>query len=173
MRVLQRGGRAESGRRFGWSDVVFRWMRLNLELLLFRHCCASADCAGMLCDRGLTCVKMRVMWRRIENSAELEARKLREIRKTCASESGCGASFPYPAMIRSLGGPRTALSARRTLSTLNQSLLLSSRRKVEASNSKASDQVGDLLAKRWLGGAAAKGNDTDRVRSFSAPWRGR
>lgn len=57
----------------------------------------------------------------------------------------------------------------RTLTTTNlttsvsPTLLAQSRRRVDEINSKASDQVGDQLARRWLSAAGAAGSDTDRV----------
>lgn len=50
-----------------------------------------------------------------------------------------------------------------TPTTCSPTLLAHSRRQVDLANSKASDQLGDVMAKRWLGGAGAKGTDTDRV----------
>ncbi|GAA5992244.1 hypothetical protein JCM10908_001835 [Rhodotorula pacifica] len=42
------------------------------------------------------------------------------------------------------------------------SLLLASNRRVEAQQQAASDEIGDLMAKRWLGSAIATGTDADR-----------
>ena len=43
------------------------------------------------------------------------------------------------------------------------SSLLASQRRVDAQQQKASDELGDIMAKRWLGSAMAAGTDTDRV----------
>lgn len=56
----------------------------------------------------------------------------------------------------------------RTLTTsVSPSLLAHSRRQVDLANSKRSDELGDIMAKRWLGSAGIKGNDTDRVSLIS------
>lgn len=47
--------------------------------------------------------------------------------------------------------------------TVSPTLLAQSRKRVDLVNEKASDQLGDIMAKRWLGGAGAAGTDTDRV----------
>ncbi|KAI5478616.1 N-acetyl-gamma-glutamyl-phosphate reductase / acetylglutamate kinase [Pseudohyphozyma bogoriensis] len=57
---------------------------------------------------------------------------------------------------------RPAAATRSLTSTVSPTLLAKSRRVVDEANSKASDQLGDLMAKRWLGGAAARGTDSDR-----------
>lgn len=57
-----------------------------------------------------------------------------------------------------------ALSSLSTSSTsVSPTLLANSRRRVEQQQEKASDQLGDVMIKRWLGGAGAVGPDTDRV----------
>lgn len=69
---------------------------------------------------------------------------------------------------------RAPLQGVRTLATSNlttavsPTLLAQSRRRVDEINSKASDQVGDQLARRWLSAAGAAGSDTDRVSHFYA-----
>ncbi|SGY76070.1 BQ5605_C005g03465 [Microbotryum silenes-dioicae] len=59
---------------------------------------------------------------------------------------------------------RAAGHGTRSLTThVPASLLAQSRRKVEQANERASDQMGDIMAKRWLGGVvSAAGTDTDR-----------
>lgn len=60
--------------------------------------------------------------------------------------------------------PRVLPALTRSITTVNSALLRSSSLKIEAAHSSASDQLGDVMAKRWLGGVGAgKGNDTDRV----------
>lgn len=49
-------------------------------------------------------------------------------------------------------------------SSAPSSLLLQSQRRVEAQQQRASDELGDIMAKRWLGNAVAHSTDADRVR---------
>ncbi|BGP19393.1 hypothetical protein JCM10213_000630 [Rhodosporidiobolus nylandii] len=58
---------------------------------------------------------------------------------------------------------RAAPRAARTLSTTSYTPnLLASQRRVQAKQEAASDEMGDLIARRWLGNAAAQGTDADR-----------
>ncbi|GAA6009130.1 hypothetical protein JCM11491_005763 [Sporobolomyces phaffii] len=62
---------------------------------------------------------------------------------------------------------RTAASSARAARTLSSTVatpssLLASQRRVEAQQQKASDELGDIMAKRWLGSAMAAGTDSDR-----------
>ncbi|KAL8280597.1 hypothetical protein RQP46_006920 [Phenoliferia psychrophenolica] len=66
-------------------------------------------------------------------------------------------------MLRSMAPLRRIPLASRSLTTsVSPTLLAKSRRTVELANEKQSDQLGDIMAKRWLGGAGAKGTDSDR-----------
>lgn len=70
--------------------------------------------------------------------------------------------------------PLPTAAARRQVAPLsssaaNPSSLLASNRRVEAQQQAASDELGDLMAKRWLGSAIATGTDADRVSPLSAP----
>ncbi|GAA6030914.1 hypothetical protein JCM8097_008933 [Rhodosporidiobolus ruineniae] len=66
--------------------------------------------------------------------------------------------------------PRTRTLARALKATPTRALsssaavpnLLASRRRVEAKQQQASDELGDIVARRWLGNAAATGTDADR-----------
>jgi hypothetical protein len=64
--------------------------------------------------------------------------------------------FPLPAAARRQVAPLSSSAA-------NPSSLLASNRRVEAQQQAASDELGDLMAKRWLGSAIATGTDADRV----------
>ncbi|KAM0746094.1 Arg-6 protein [Meredithblackwellia eburnea MCA 4105] len=59
-------------------------------------------------------------------------------------------------------GLPTAQLGRRSLATVSPTMLAKSRRTVDAANSQASDQLGDIMAKRWLGNAVSRGTDSDR-----------
>ncbi|GAA6013253.1 hypothetical protein JCM10207_000833 [Rhodosporidiobolus poonsookiae] len=62
---------------------------------------------------------------------------------------------------RALRAP--AATATRALSTSGAvPNLLASQRRVAAQQEKASDELGDIMARRWLGNAAAQGTDADR-----------
>lgn len=56
---------------------------------------------------------------------------------------------------------RRSLSTSATTASTSQ-LLAKARRTVDHANSLASDQLGDIMAKRWLGAATSKGTDSDR-----------
>jgi hypothetical protein len=57
----------------------------------------------------------------------------------------------------------------RNISSVSSTLLAKSRQVVQSSHDQASDQLGDLMAKRWLGAVRAPnqnsqgGSDSDRV----------
>lgn len=68
-------------------------------------------------------------------------------------------------MLRTMALRRLPATTRSLTTSVSPTLLAKSRRTVELANDKASDQLGDIMAKRWLGGAGAKGTDSDRVRS--------
>ena len=77
-------------------------------------------------------------------------------------------SYHIAIMLRSMTPLRRIPLASRSLTTsVSPTLLAKSRRTVELAESKRSDEVGDIMAKRWLGGAGAKGTDSDRVRRRS------
>lgn len=79
----------------------------------------------------------------------------------------------YTTMLQSRHLPKSiARHGHRYLSTAGSAvvtsptLLARSRRQVELAQDAASEQLGDIMAKRWLGNAAsAVGPDTDRVSS--------
>ncbi|GAA5832028.1 hypothetical protein JCM11251_002793 [Rhodosporidiobolus azoricus] len=64
--------------------------------------------------------------------------------------------------VRALRTP--SVQSTRTLSSSSVAPvnLLASQRRVEAQQAKASDELADIMAKRWLGNAAAHGTDADR-----------
>ncbi|GAA5929950.1 hypothetical protein JCM1841_001224 [Sporobolomyces salmonicolor] len=66
------------------------------------------------------------------------------------------------ALSRSLRSAAPAAAARPLSSTSSAPSLLASQRRVEAQQQRASDELGDIMAKRWLGSAIATGTDTDR-----------
>lgn len=79
-------------------------------------------------------------------------------------------------MLSLLKSPRVIPSLTRSLASTSvstSSLLLQSKRAVDKANDYQSDQLGDIMVKRWLGGAAAKGVDTDRVSRTRSEGRGR
>lgn len=66
------------------------------------------------------------------------------------------------------------ITTTRSITQVSSTLLANSRQKVIQSNDAASDQLGDLMVKRWLGGvrgpnASGQGTDSDRVRGFTPP----
>jgi N-acetyl-gamma-glutamyl-phosphate reductase/acetylglutamate kinase len=65
-------------------------------------------------------------------------------------------------LTRSLKQPTTTLRSLSSSTAVPN--LLASHRRVEAANDRASDELGDFMARRWLGAAAASGTDADRVR---------
>ncbi|GAA5986633.1 hypothetical protein JCM11641_005171 [Rhodosporidiobolus odoratus] len=59
-------------------------------------------------------------------------------------------------------GLRAAQATRALSTSTYKPNLLASQRRVEAKQQAASDELGDIVAKRWLGNAAAMGTDADR-----------
>ncbi|GAA5886433.1 hypothetical protein JCM6882_001637 [Rhodosporidiobolus microsporus] len=64
--------------------------------------------------------------------------------------------------VRALRTPATQATRTLSSSTVAPANLLASQRRVEAQQQKASDELADIMAKRWLGNAAAQGTDADR-----------
>jgi N-acetyl-gamma-glutamyl-phosphate reductase/acetylglutamate kinase len=67
--------------------------------------------------------------------------------------------------------PAKACRSLSSSSVSPSSLLLQSQRRVEQQQQRASDELGDIVAKRWLGHAAANGTDADRVSPSACPRR--
>ncbi|GAA5899852.1 bifunctional acetylglutamate kinase/N-acetyl-gamma-glutamyl-phosphate reductase [Sporobolomyces salmoneus] len=71
---------------------------------------------------------------------------------------------PATTLSKSIRTASRGLQASRLLSSTSStsSSLLASQRRVEAQQQQASDELGDIMAKRWLGSAMAAGTDSDR-----------
>lgn len=142
---------------WGWmvnSLLLEDWSDMAVHVVLLQHVSMLSHCTRCACS--LTEIAVDI----VHDEAHRDF-----LKRTISSTSMLRTS----SLVRTLAKPTAMVATRSIISStqVSSTLLAASRLKVQQSHDSASDHLGDIMVKRWLGGvrgaAAVQGTDTDRV----------